>query len=284
MNFYVYELIDPNTNKVFYVGKGYKKRCYIHKSLSIRKKHYNKHLENKILLILNDNKEIITNIVFESEDEDITYLKEEELIKYYGIENLCNIDIGGKHGHYGYKQSEETKKLISQKNIERFKNPEERNKIREGTIKRFQDPKEREKISILTKNGMTKEVREKISTAKKGKPSVLNHQIECVCLNCGKIRKRSPSHAKIKKFCSKLCADKYKTHNIKTNCITCGKEIKNTKLRHKTYCTHSCYIKDKIKNNIQVICPTCGKINLRSKSRIKRIFCNKICQKEYKKL
>jgi hypothetical protein len=218
MKYYVYELIDPKDNKTFYVGKGSNKRCYYHLSLAKHNRHYNKKLENKIWNIWNNNNQVIINIIFRSNNEIKTYNKEYELITNYGLTNLCNLEAGDRHRFGNFKHSQETKDKIKLKNIERFKNPKEKEKISLGTIKRFENPKERLRISKLTKKGMTKEVRKKISNSKKGKPAHNNKKIEIICIICGNRKLLSPAHAKTQKCCSAKCGfekrkiDKWQQH------------------------------------------------------------------------
>jgi hypothetical protein len=82
--YYVYELIDPNDNKIFYIGKGYKERMY---------DHYNNVKNNKI------------------PNEKNVYEKEKQLIKEIGLENLCNITIGWYR--LNYKCSNKTRNKLS---------------------------------------------------------------------------------------------------------------------------------------------------------------------------
>ena len=66
--FYVYELIDPSSNTIFYVGKGMKSRYCVHESLSKQGKHYNKHLENKIHQIWNCGETVIRKILLRTDN------------------------------------------------------------------------------------------------------------------------------------------------------------------------------------------------------------------------
>jgi hypothetical protein len=110
--FYIYLLINSIDNTVFYVGKGFGKRMYWHKSHALKGDHHNKHLQNKIRKLLGEGGKILYNKVFESEIEELVFKKEIETIKEYGFENLCNLTIGGE-GSTGY--------LHSQASIEKMK-------------------------------------------------------------------------------------------------------------------------------------------------------------------
>lgn len=97
-DYYVYELIDPRTDKVFYVGKGQGNRVYEHvKKIKRNSKHTSNTEKNSMISeILDSGLEVVENIkmYFDTQDEAIEY--EMELIGEHGIENLTNIH---KRGH-----------------------------------------------------------------------------------------------------------------------------------------------------------------------------------------
>jgi len=86
----------------------------------------------------------------------------------------------------------------------------------------------------------------------------LDRKIEIKCVVCGKIRRYSPSHAKVRKCCSKTCGYKYLSLNysgkkskagfrnasVKLNCKICGKLFTEFKSRIKDgrgiYCSKQC--------------------------------------------
>src|SRR5208283_146164 len=126
MKYYVYELVDPRTGSIFYVGKGKDKRMYSHVS---RVKHgkipcSNKHLFNKIKQILDSGNTIIYNQLFFTDDNDEAFKKETERIKEIGLNNLCNVfqSVPTKEEIYklraqkmmGHITTEKTKQKISQ--------------------------------------------------------------------------------------------------------------------------------------------------------------------------
>jgi len=134
MMYYVYILIDSETNVPFYVGKGTGNRIYAHERCVRRGKvpHGNSYLFEKISKILAGGFFIGRRKVFVSEDEVACYDEEERLIKKYGIENLCNLASGGRQGN------KETRNLQSQSGISYWKSlsPEEKvirvEKMRKG--------------------------------------------------------------------------------------------------------------------------------------------------------
>ena len=119
MYYYVYQLIDPRTNVVFYIGKGKNNRMYVHESYVKRGKlpNGNKKLFDKINEIKNENLSIIYKKIFESDNEHDTYEYENRMINEFGINNLCNIvddrlligmcdNTKGSNWYYNEKTSE----------------------------------------------------------------------------------------------------------------------------------------------------------------------------------
>jgi hypothetical protein len=100
--FYVYEHIRPDTNQVFYVGKGKGNRL---NSLSDRNRYWN-HIVAKV-------GSFNAYKIAENEDEELVFLAEQERIdqlRRIGIK-LCNVTNGGE-GTTGLKHSEESKAKI----------------------------------------------------------------------------------------------------------------------------------------------------------------------------
>jgi len=90
--FYVYNLIDPRDNSIFYVGKGKGNRMFRHEQYTLNNKlpNGNKFLFDKIKEIKTCNLEIVYKKVFETEDEMLAYEFENKIINEIGIDNLCN--------------------------------------------------------------------------------------------------------------------------------------------------------------------------------------------------
>mgnify|MGYP000256469045 CR=1 FL=1 len=116
--FYVYEYVDPDTNKPFYVGKGQRSRAWS----------FTGHTHNKFLMLKLDkirqkfssNQFVI--VVEENLTEEEAFNKEIELIQKYGkkIEGglLFNVNDGGyqppNQRGKTWKLSEDTKKKIKE--------------------------------------------------------------------------------------------------------------------------------------------------------------------------
>jgi hypothetical protein len=125
--YYVYHIINPITNRIFYIGKGCGSRCKQH--LTDKKEYaFNKRLNGYIRnLIDDDNIPIITKVA-ENLNEEEAYLLEESQIKEYGRVGfdkdgiLLNILESGRppslkgenHPWWGKKHSEESKKKMSE--------------------------------------------------------------------------------------------------------------------------------------------------------------------------
>lgn len=126
--FYVYELINPLTDSIFYIGKGTKENDgYSRLSGHLRDTRYYKagkykinHKYTTIAKIVDAGSQPILNVVFECAVEEEAYEKERELIAKYGrLDNgtgiLTNHTDGGRGGE-GYKHTEKHKKSLRENN------------------------------------------------------------------------------------------------------------------------------------------------------------------------
>ncbi len=124
--YYIYLLINSLDEQVFYVGKGFERRMYWHKSHALKGSHHNKHLQNKIRKLLQEGGKIIYQKIFESEDEKLVFEWERETIKKIGFENLCNLTEGGE-GSSGFLHSADSiqkmKRIAASRNWIGDKNP-----------------------------------------------------------------------------------------------------------------------------------------------------------------
>ena len=93
--YYVYTLLDPRTNKVFYIGKGIHNRMYNHEFLVRSGKFDSNSAKCKLIKeIIDSGNKIIYNKPFANLSETDAYTKEKELITLYGLSNLTNIMPG----------------------------------------------------------------------------------------------------------------------------------------------------------------------------------------------
>lgn len=112
--FYVYEHIRLDTNAVFYVGKGCGGRV---RSKDKRNKHWH---------AIAAKAGCSGRVIAESDDEELIFLAEEERIdqlRRLGI-MLTNQTDGGEGGLSGYRHTDESRRKISEKHKDRYKNPE----------------------------------------------------------------------------------------------------------------------------------------------------------------
>ena len=125
--FYVYHLINPLTDRVFYIGKGTGTRCKQH--LSDKKEYcHNKRLNGYIRNLIEEGHTPVIKKVLENVTEEAAYEYEAQQILEFGRVGLdeggvlLNILIDGRpprnqgedHPWYGKKHTEETKKKISE--------------------------------------------------------------------------------------------------------------------------------------------------------------------------
>jgi hypothetical protein len=99
--FYVYALARPFKKdwKVFYIGKGTKRRVFAHEDEARRG--YKSHRHNIIRKVWREGAEIQRYILFTTDDEQEAYEYEKDMIAFYGRENLANLTDGGA-GPVGY--------------------------------------------------------------------------------------------------------------------------------------------------------------------------------------
>jgi hypothetical protein len=100
--YYVYELVDPRNDSVFYVGKGSGDRAYQHernvRSGSLRYKRINPKLFNKIAKIIGMGFAIVVRVVEQFQNEMDALAYEKQRIAQFGLDQLCNLTPGGVGG------------------------------------------------------------------------------------------------------------------------------------------------------------------------------------------
>lgn len=110
MQFYVYQLIDPRDNKVFYVGKGQDKRMYQHEKEAKKNNKHPKCIIINEILALGYN--ITYKIVQEFDDEVAAYKYEKELIDKIGLKNLTNCIPGGTFTRFTQTYNKKYRHLV----------------------------------------------------------------------------------------------------------------------------------------------------------------------------
>ena len=185
--FYTYVLIDSSTNKIFYVGKGSGDR--MHKHVQISKgnsicRNRNKKLYNKIKKIISDGNYVIPLKVFENGNELLALEYEIKLISELGLENLCNLTLGGEGTSFPNGFTETHKKNMSKGKTGHKRKPptietrEKLSKSQLGHTGYWKDktiPKDvKEKMSISHKNIIfTNEHKENIRKSLKDKEKIV---------------------------------------------------------------------------------------------------------------
>lgn len=146
---HIYEHIRPDTNAVFYVGKGTEKRMH--------SKHRRNAYWNNIVRKAGG---FVVRKVASHTDEELVFLAEQERIdqlKRLGVK-LSNMTDGGE-GPSGYRHTEETKRLIAELQM---------GEKHWAYGKQISDA-ERARLSQIAKRKHTDEHRKKVSEAGKGR-------------------------------------------------------------------------------------------------------------------
>jgi len=171
LNYYVYFLQDPRTNKVFYVGKGTENRIFNHIECAIETDNESDKLEI-IREIMNLGLNIKYYILRHGLTEEVAFEVEASLIDFIGIENLSNIQGGHYSDDYGLKtvgeismmyDTEELKtdESIILININRlYKRKMTEQELYEATRKSWVvgARKNKAKYAIATYRGLTREI------------------------------------------------------------------------------------------------------------------------------
>ncbi len=99
-DYYVYLLLDPRTNKVFYVGKGRGNRALAHEAEVRREvrsgREFTSAKKKEIKEIIDSGNEVVVQIVRDNLSEDLALGIESNLIESFDISNLSNI-VRGHH-------------------------------------------------------------------------------------------------------------------------------------------------------------------------------------------
>jgi hypothetical protein len=92
--FYVYLLIDPRTDQIFYIGKGKGNRSYMHITKATAGIIENVYKHSTIMDVINSGHEVTVSYFANQLEEDTAFKIETALIKHIGTDNLTNISGG----------------------------------------------------------------------------------------------------------------------------------------------------------------------------------------------
>lgn len=202
--YYIYCLIDPSTNLIFYIGKGKNKRMFSHVRDVKRNKipnGSNYHLFYKIKNILDIGQEVISKKLYVNLNEEEAFTKEIEEIKNIGLENLCNISKGGRGGSVWNEDKDRNRKIsqkISLASKGRKLDEQWKQNITRGLLNRNYHHTEEYKQKMSSKMSgennpmygkkVSEETRLKISQSSKNRPCSLETRKKISNLNMGRIR------------------------------------------------------------------------------------------------
>lgn len=214
--YYVYSLVNPETNQPFYIGKGTRYRCYQHLKDTMETTH-NKRLTGHIQKLRERGIEPVIIKLQENLPEEKAYDLEEELIIKHGRIGfddggiLMNIAMDGKpptrfgedNGFYGRTHTPETKAAIGDKNRGRKMSQETRDKMSESHKGKPKSEEHRKKIGDahrgrtlreetkqkLREHNLKEEVREKNRRSKMQvwivtRPDGVEEEVEDLTLYC----------------------------------------------------------------------------------------------------
>ena len=214
--YYVYSLVNPETDEPFYIGKGTRYRCYQHLKDTMETTH-NKRLTGHIQKLRDRGIEPIVVKLQENMPEEDAYNLEEELILKYGRIAfdvggiLMNIAIDGKpptrfgedNGFYGRTHTEEAKARMSEKKKGKKHTKETREKMSASHKGKPKSEKHRRKIGEsqlgkeisletrqkLREHNLKEEVREKNRRSKMQvwivtRPDGVEEEVEDLTLYC----------------------------------------------------------------------------------------------------
>lgn len=169
--YYVYLLIDPDTNLPFYVGKGKNLRCLQHEKDALNEKYPHRSVHRKIQSILKQHKHVIYKIIDFYETEDQAFKTETRLIEQYGRKDkdqgiLCNLTEGGEGVSC---QSTETKEKRAQHHRGRKRTQQTKQKIKQAIFYRYingfspnAQTRNKQRLNLLTTNHLqTEDVKNK---------------------------------------------------------------------------------------------------------------------------
>ncbi len=186
MEYYTYVLIDPQIDKIFYIGKGQKLRMYKHVKDVQRGRipnGTNRKLGNKIKKILSSGNKVKYKKILITENRYEALNKEKELISEIGLKNLCNLTNGGEvyifseetkrkisAAKFGYRHSEDAKRKMSESHIGKKLSEETKRKMSKSGKGRTHSEESKRKMSRAhVGKKLSNETKRKLSESHSGK-------------------------------------------------------------------------------------------------------------------
>lgn len=125
LKYYVYALVDPRDNKIFYIGKGSANRVYEHAEAAINSDNENNKLD-KIREIINQGKKVQYYILRHNLNENEAYMLESAIIDFlsypaFNTESILTNIVSGHHQwNEGIKKVDEINIMYDCKKIEPY--------------------------------------------------------------------------------------------------------------------------------------------------------------------
>lgn len=168
--YYVYSLVNPETNEPFYIGKGTRARCYQHLKDTMETTR-NKRLTGHIQKLRARGIEPIVVKIKENMPEEAAYILEEQLIREYGRIGfddggvLMNIlldgrpptRVGEENGFYGKTHSQETREFLSESRKGKPLPQETRDKMSASHKGKPKSEEQRRNMSLAQRGRVTSE-------------------------------------------------------------------------------------------------------------------------------
>lgn len=148
-SYYVYEIIDPRTNHIIYVGKGKGQRYLVHEKRAVQnKKDINPKLANKLRKIFSEGLQPMYIFVQKGLTEEEAYALEQQLTFEIGLDNLCNLKHGGTNGAtFTEETREKMRQSAALKDKSFYADPERNRKISQARTGAPKSDATRKKLS-----------------------------------------------------------------------------------------------------------------------------------------
>lgn len=224
MECFVYQLIDPNTKQIFYIGKGsgYRNKSHLKPSMwECPKDTTNPFLYYKIKSLMENNTPPLTEIIECNLTDENAYKIETELIKKYGRRFVDGGILFNISDSRGGSISGKKKPWSSDRKNKFSANYKKQRKYDPTYEKLFEDyvslGKTRKQIAIENKCSeiLVKKRLEELNI-KKPKSIRYPQRNSFLCYNCG-CAFTTPNCVKYRKYCSRICVNKAKNEQKRSD-------------------------------------------------------------------